>query len=131
MSALTRAKAELESARADKSAALRRVRDKAKQTAQANEHTILAAATAWGMGVLERKGTKVPTVKDLDPKLLYGIGGLAAAYFTKDARTKRVLQSVGDGLVGAWAYVQGKSPSGASAGYMGDLLGDDGEDGEI
>lgn len=131
MSALTRAKAELENARADKSAALRRVRERAKRTAQANEHTIISAGTAWGMGVLERKGTQIPTVKNLDPKLLYGIGGLAAAYFTKDQRTKRILQSVGDGLIGAWAYVNGKAGAAASAGYMGDLLGDDGEEGEI
>lgn len=126
MSALTRAKAEIDAVKAQRSASLRRVREKAQQAAQANEHTIIAAASAFGVGKLEAKGTKIPTIKDVDPKLIYGAGGLVIAYMAKDARTKRIAQSVADGLIGAWAYTQGKAPSGSVSGY-----GEEIEEGEL
>lgn len=129
MSALARAKQEIETVKEKRSAQLKRIRDKTKEAAEKNEHTIMAVGTAMGIGYFEGKGTDFPTLGNIDHKLLYGGGALLTAYMSKDARLKRIAQSVGDGLVSASAYAKGvklgaEAKRGSVSGYGEDIVGE-------
>lgn len=92
-------------------AALARSREKAKQIAMAQRHTLIASAVAYGAGAAEQRGVNLPTIKNVDPKLLYGAGALALAMVVKSPETRRIAQSVGDGLLAICAYNQARGIS--------------------
>lgn len=98
----------VEDMREKHAATLARARAKAKDMARATNHTMLAAASSYAIGAAEKRAIALPTVRNLDPKLLYGGIALAAAYLVRDAQTRAIAQSVGDGLVSVVAYNQAK-----------------------
>jgi len=93
------------------SAMLARARDRATQIAKSQQHTVVALGAAYLVGELEKRAVTLPTVQNIDPKLLYGAGAMAIGYFSKDKKIARIAQSVGDGMLAIVAYNQGKGVS--------------------
>lgn len=85
-----------------------RVRAKAKDAAQKQQHSIIAIALAFGLGYAKSEGFKLPTVVGIHPAALYGVVALVAGYFIKDAQVKRIAEASADGLLSVAAYVAGK-----------------------
>lgn len=88
--------------------ALARARDTAKKVAAQQQHTLIALGSAFAIGKMEAEDVKLPTIRKVDPKLLYGVISLGAGYMLKDKKTRAIAQSVGDGLLAIVAYNQAK-----------------------
>lgn len=86
-----------------------RMARRGKELTQKNWHSAISGGTAYVMGLGERRGWDFPTVPKVDPKLVYGVGALAISTMVRGEQAKRVTRSMGDGLIGAWAYSAGKS----------------------
>lgn len=93
------------------SATLARARAKAAAAVKAQQHTVIAAGAAYAIGAAEKRGTELPTIEGVDPKLVYGAGALLAGFLIKDQKMRAIAQSVGDGLVSIVAYNQGRGVS--------------------
>jgi len=96
-----------------------RARAAAKAVAAQQQHTLVAVGSAYAIGAMEQRNVDLPTVKKVDPKLLYGVGSLAAGFMLKDKKMRAIAQSVGDGLLAIVAYNQAKGI---------DAVGDEGGD---
>ena len=62
------------------SATLARARAKATAAVKAQQHTVIAATAAYAIGAAEKRGTELPTIEGVDPKLVYGAGALLAGF---------------------------------------------------
>jgi hypothetical protein len=98
-------------------ATMARARAKAQAAVKAQQHTVIAAGAAYALGAAEKRGTELPTIEGVDPKLVYGATALLAGFMIKDQKMRAIAQSVGDGLISIVAYNQGRgvsplSPSG-------------------
>ncbi len=102
-----------EEAEAKAERASRRIRDEKKESKQRGEHLIVNLGAAFALGYAEKKKMKLPTVGRVDPKALYGAAALVGAYMSKDKKTKRILNSAGDGALAIVAYESGKGVPGA------------------
>ena len=74
---------------------------------EALTHTVVAGASAFAIGRLEKGGTPLPTLFGLDPKLFLGIG----AHFlstTAGGKFGEFMSALGDGAVSAYGYAEGK-----------------------
>lgn len=98
----------------------KRARDKAGAVAKAQQHTLIAAGTAYGIGMAEKRGMNLPAPEGVDPKLLYGAVALGFGYMAKGQQLRRIGQSVGDGLLSIVAYEWGKTK--ISLGYDDDSV---------
>lgn len=86
-----------------------RARAKAKEIGKAQQHTIVAGASAFAIGFAENRGIAIPTIDAVDPTVLLAGGAFAASMFIKDANFKRILEGVTDGLLGVVAYKAAKN----------------------
>lgn len=92
----------------------KRARDKAKQVTIAQQHTLIAAGSAYAIGAAEKRNMELPSVEGVDPKLLYGAVALLIGFMAKDQNLRRIGQSTGDGLLSIVAYNQAKGISAIS-----------------
>lgn len=92
-------------------AMMQRARAKATAAVKAQQHTMIAATAAYAIGAAEKRGTELPTIEGVDPKLVYGGAALAAGFLIKDQKMRAIAQSVGDGLISIVAYNQGRGVS--------------------
>ena len=90
---------------------LARARAKAKSLAQSQQHTAIAVGAAYLIGEAEKRGLDLPTVRGIDPKLIYGMAAMGAGFLIRDPKVRAIGQSVGDGLLSIVAYNQGKGLS--------------------
>lgn len=98
--------------RVERAAALAKtMRERAKQAARAQQHTLVAVGSAYAIGAAEKRQMELPSIDGVDPKLLYGAAALAVGFVVKDQQFRRIGQSVGDGLLSIVAYNQGKGIS--------------------
>lgn len=96
-------------------ALLARTREGRKLAMRATQHTLMATATAFGVGYAEGKGVALPTVAGRDPKLVYGVAAAGAALMLRRGTSAQLFaQSMGDGLLSVVAHESGKA-SGAKA----------------
>lgn len=100
------------------SATLSRTRERAQAAAKAQQHTLTALAASYTIGAMEKRGVNLPTVKNIDAKLVYGVAALAMGFMVKDAKQRAIAQSVGDGLLSIVAYNQARGQSAFSAGAI-------------
>lgn len=83
---------------------------------EALTHTVIAGASGFAIGRLEKGGTPMPTMFGLDPKLFIGIG----AHFlstTAGGKFGDFMSALGDGAISAYGYAEGKGMS--TQGVMG------------
>ena len=101
-------KLKLEKLEERRKAAMARARQAARNLAAQQQHTLIAVGAAYAIGAAEERGIELPTVRKIDPKLLYGVATLAGGFMFKDKKARAIAQSVGDGLLSIVAYQQAK-----------------------
>jgi hypothetical protein len=101
----------LEAEKERRTSMLARARGKAQAAAQSQQHTLVALGAAYAIGAAEKRAIALPTVNNLDPKLLYGVAALAAGYMLSDKKQRTMANSIGDGLLAIVAYNSGKGES--------------------
>lgn len=105
--AKSRALTKIQAMEKRRSAAASRARSMAKAAAQSQQHTIIAGATAFGLGFAEKQGVRLPTIDAVDPTALYAMVSFAASMFIRDKQFKRILEATTDGLISLTAYKAG------------------------
>lgn len=78
---------------------------KAAEVAARNTHTMIAVGAAAAVGLAESQGFALPKVGDIEFTDMAGIGALVIANMgVGGAQTKRMAQSVADGMLSISAY---------------------------
>lgn len=85
-----------------------RIRVKAKQAAEKQQHSLVAIALAFGVGFAKNRGVSLPTVAGIHPAALYGVAAMVISYFIKDKQIKKIAEASADGLLSVGAYVAGR-----------------------
>lgn len=77
---------------------------KATEVAQRNTHTMFAVGSAAAVGLAESQGFALPKIGDIEFTDMAGIGALILANMNVGAQTKKMAQSVADGMLSISAY---------------------------
>lgn len=113
---ITKLKEQLASVKRSK--AIARVRERGEDIT----HTVVSTAAGYVAGRMEatakKKGEKLPTIFDMDPKLVYGIAAQVGGTMTR-GKLGDALGAGGDGMLAAYGYSEGLKASKAGAAVKG------------
>lgn len=104
----------------------------ARRAAADRKGTIIAAATAAGVGYAERKGYQMPTIGGVEPTLLYGGVLLALGGTVAKGNSRKALDEVASGMLAVAAYkfgsgkpvLSGDDNDGLEGGGWGEVSGE-------
>lgn len=87
---------------------LARGRRRAKELVEARQHTVVAVASAFGVGWAEKSGVNIPTIPGFDVTTTIGLLAYVGAETKLGGRQlTKTLQSVADGQLSVSAYKLG------------------------
>lgn len=90
-------------------AALKKARTLAAAAAQRQQHTLIALASAYGLGWAEKKAFQMPSLPNVAPEVTYGSIALVGAYMLKNKQANQISQSLADGMLSVALYKAGRT----------------------